>query len=65
MKCKIIERVLKDRKVIIGEKREKHDTKNTKIKVMKKPAKGDRENQQREEILVEEALMIYNDEKNK
>ena len=45
MKCKIIERVLKDRKVIIGEKREKHGTKNTKIKVMKKPAKVDRENQ--------------------
>ena len=30
-----------------------------------KPATGDRENQQREEILVEEALMIYNDEKKK
>ena len=32
---------------------------------MKKPATGDWENQQREEILVEEALMIYNDEKKK
>ena len=48
-----------------GEEREKHDTKNTKIKEMKKPATGDWENQQREEILVEEALMIYNDEKKK
>ena len=29
---------------------------------MKKLLTGDRENQQREEILVEETLMIYNDE---
>ena len=39
--------------------------KNKKIKEKEKLLIGNRENQQREEILVEETLMIYNDEKKK
>ena len=51
--------------MIIGEKieREEHDKgrKNTKRKEKEKLLTGNQENQQREEILVEETLMIYND----
>ena len=50
-----------------GEEREEHDQggKNKKIKEKEKLLTGNWENQQREEILVEDALMIYNDEKKK
>ena len=46
-----------------GEERGQHDTKNSKIKEKEKLLIGNRENEQREEATVEEALMIYNDGK--
>ena len=46
-----------------GEEREEHGGKNTKIKEKEKLLTGNWETQQREEILVEEALMIYNDKR--